>query len=278
MKEYATPFSMLHVVSLLSHKTRLEKFDNAIRAAVQEGDLVVDLGTGSGILALMAARAGASKVIAVDVNAESLTYAENAAKLNDLDDKIEFVHAHFSDYMPKAKADVVICEMLSSMMLIEQQVEASVHAIEHIMKPDGTLLPQDIRVFMSPIKSPIPEDRFSAAGFKFPMVPQTVTREQFDEVADFQEIAFFDLTQPATANAVDTIVRFKILSNARINGFVGIFQASLFEDIVLEMEDGWRELMLPLKEPIEVSRGEQITARVSFIPGRFDSLILEVLG
>ena len=278
MKEYATPFSMLHAVSLLSHKSRLDKFNRAIKATVSEGDIVIDLGTGSGVLALMAARAGASKVFALDLNRESLFYAEKAAKLNGFHDKIEFIHGHYSQYKPKSRADVVICEMLSSMMLIEQQVQASHHAVVHFLKPEGILLPKNVRIFITPVNAAVVAERFFAADFRFPQVPQTASKDQFCELSDFQQVAEFQLNTQEPVCAVDTILKFNILTDSVVHGFAGVFESTLTDKIVLQMEDGWRDLILPLDEPREVSKGDKLVVRISFIPGQFDSLILELLS
>ena len=139
-RKYATPFTMLHAASLLGQRSRLVKFKQAIEKVVEKGDYVVDIGTGSGVLALLAAKAGAGRVTAIDVNPESLRYAKLAAKTNNVEDVIEFVERHFADYTPTEKADVVICEMLSSMMLVEQQIPASYYATQTILKPYGMVL------------------------------------------------------------------------------------------------------------------------------------------
>ncbi|MFW9956266.1 MAG: 50S ribosomal protein L11 methyltransferase, partial [Candidatus Thorarchaeota archaeon] len=157
MKErgFATPFSMLHAVMLLGQKTRLAKFNKAIREIVKSNDYVVDIGTGSGVLAIMAAKAGADKITAIDINGESLNYAKKAAELNGVLDKIDFIEGHFSDFIPDVRADVVICEMLSSILLVEQQVPASYHAIENILKPNGTIIPQNATIYIVPVESKV---------------------------------------------------------------------------------------------------------------------------
>jgi ribosomal protein L11 methylase PrmA len=98
-KEYATPFPVLQAASLLSHTSRIRKFHEAIYRVVKSDDYVIDIGTGSGIFAILAAREGA-KVTAIDVNQESLAYAREAARLNGVEENIEFVHTHFADFSP----------------------------------------------------------------------------------------------------------------------------------------------------------------------------------
>ena len=51
---------------LLDDHTRTSALIDAINAVVKPGDTVIDLGTGTGILAMAAARAGAARVYAID--------------------------------------------------------------------------------------------------------------------------------------------------------------------------------------------------------------------
>ena len=52
--------------ALLSDQVRTEAYDKAISEVVQSGDIVADIGTGSGILAFLAVRAGAKRVYAIE--------------------------------------------------------------------------------------------------------------------------------------------------------------------------------------------------------------------
>jgi release factor glutamine methyltransferase len=56
---------------------------------VEENDVVLDMGTGCGILAVLAAEK-AKKVVAVDINPHAIKCAEKNAEINDVKDKIEF--------------------------------------------------------------------------------------------------------------------------------------------------------------------------------------------
>ena len=179
---------------MLSHRTRIQKFRQAITKIVKSDHQVIDLGTGSGILAILAARQGA-RVIAIDANAESLKYARAAAERNGVMKNIEFVHTHFSDFCPEEKADVVLCEMLSSIMLIEQQIPASRYAVKHLLKPNGKILPQQVKLFVIPVQNEILWNRFNIKDLKFPRIPQTADTKQSIDLADLQELEKFDLTK-----------------------------------------------------------------------------------
>ena len=82
MDEYenSTPFSILHAAGLLSQRSRLSKFEQALQRTVTEESYVVDLGTGTGVLAMLAAKAGARRVTAVEIDRFSVEYARQAIK------------------------------------------------------------------------------------------------------------------------------------------------------------------------------------------------------
>ncbi len=69
---------ILYIDECLLDVERTEAFGKAIERTVKKGDTVLDAGTGSGILALMATRAGAKKVYAVEANQESALLAQKS--------------------------------------------------------------------------------------------------------------------------------------------------------------------------------------------------------
>ncbi len=276
-RKYATPFAMLHAASLLGQRSRLNKFRQAIQEVVKTGDYVVDIGTGSGILAILAAKAGADRVSAIEVNPESLQYAKRAAQMNEVEKVIEFIEGDFSDFDPDKRADVVICEMLSSMMLVEQQIPASFHATEKILKPDGVILPREVKVYIVPVECVEIWERFQYEDLKFPRVVQTATRDASRDLADMGLLETFDLRNLKQDVRVDKTMQFSTVDKGTIHGLVGVFESNLWGDIHLKMDDGWKQLFIPLTQPIRVEVGDMISFRISYQPGRYDSLSIEVL-
>jgi len=265
---------MLHAASLLSHRSRLSKFQRALQKVVRPESRVVDIGTGTGVLALIAAKAGAKSVTAVDVNRESLNYARKAAEINGLSQRVRFVESHFEDYVHEEQADIVVCEMLSSMLLVEQQVPACAHAAKRILKPGGIILPASASVYAVPVECHSLLERFSLFDLEFPKVPQTLGKGDAKDLSDAVLVAKFDFSTPDVPAEVDEMLEYTIIEDGVLHGLVGFFKAQLYEDITLGMDDGWRELFLPLAEPVEVSKGARVSVQLRFKPGEFDSLKL----
>jgi len=272
---FATPFSLLHAASLLSHTRRIEKFKAAVDEVVTEDRSVVDLGTGTGVLALLAARAGARRVVGVDLDPLCIEYARAAAAANGLSDRVQFVVSHFADFALQSRADVVICEMLSSMMLVEQQVEACAHAVKNVLREGGVLLPRSATVYAVPVECPNVLSRFTVCDLTFRPVPQTVDHTLARDLADPVVVVHFDFNDD-TVRPVDTVLRFTIVDSGTVHGLVGFFEAVLTDRIRLEMTDGWRDLFVPLSSPVRVESGDELFVRLRYRPGDVTSLSVGV--
>jgi len=75
---------------MLCDKVRMVAYQKAIHEVVKKGDIVADIGTGSGIMAFFALQAGASKVYAIG-QSDIILEAEKLAQINKLADKITFI-------------------------------------------------------------------------------------------------------------------------------------------------------------------------------------------
>jgi hypothetical protein len=128
-----------------------------------------------------------------------------------------------------------------------------------------------------PVENEILWNRFNIGKLKFPRIPQTVGEGQSVDLADMQELEKYDFSRPSEQIcSIDKAIEFQIVQEGMIHGLVGLFQAKLYEGIILSMEDGWRELFIPLPKSIPVKTGDKITFRVSFTPGEYDSLSIEI--
>jgi methylase of polypeptide subunit release factors len=86
-----------------------EYFAEYIDGLDLKGKSVVDVGTGSGILALAAARAGAASVLAVDINPNAVLSAQENAELNGFGDRVSAARMDLlSEVPPQPTFDVIL--------------------------------------------------------------------------------------------------------------------------------------------------------------------------
>jgi len=133
-------FTTDSIESCLYDKQRTAYLQQAIFATVKEGDVVVDAGSGSGILGLFAAKAGASKVYCVELNPEYIHIIEQNAHINGLSDKIIPICADATTVVLPEKADVIISEIISGGFFYEPQLQVLAH-LRQYLKAGGATVP-----------------------------------------------------------------------------------------------------------------------------------------
>jgi len=151
--------------AMMNDFPRNELFRRALEKAVRADSTVLDIGSGSGMLAMIAARLGPQAVIAVEANGQLLELAERVAEDNGLRDQITFVKALSSDLtirnnteateaggtagsstaappteLPQ-RANVLVTETLGTLLLSESTAFYIEHAREKLLTPDAAIIP-----------------------------------------------------------------------------------------------------------------------------------------
>jgi predicted RNA methylase len=136
-------------IPMLNDLRRNDAFERAIRAAIEKAGrdaLVLDIGTGSGLLSMMAARAGARKIVTcerVPVIAET---AERVIASNGYERQIKVVNKDSCQIVVgqdiEARADILISEILSSDLLAENVLAAFEDAHARLLQRDATIIPR----------------------------------------------------------------------------------------------------------------------------------------
>lgn len=129
--------------SMLLDDDRIAIFKEAIERTVKEGDIVYDLGTGSGILAMIAAQK-AKKVYAIELDPITVEYTKENIENNGFDN-IEVIEGDARDYVFKKKADVVVAELLDTALITEPQVPVINSIIKKgLIKDSGKIIPEEV--------------------------------------------------------------------------------------------------------------------------------------
>lgn len=128
--------------SMLTDEVCMRSYLQAVLKAVKPGDVVLDIGSGTGILAYFACMAGARRVYAIEQD-PLVGLAETISRHNGFDDRIVFVN-DWSDHVELPElADVLLTETIGNMMeYAESAVDERMTytANVRIEDPDGTLL------------------------------------------------------------------------------------------------------------------------------------------
>jgi len=134
---------------MLSDRVRVETYRRGIHRTVQAGDVVVDLGTGTGLLAFMASRAGARKVYAVE-HSDFIQVAQEIADQNGFTN-IEFIRANSREFTPGEPVDVVLHEQMGDELFNENMLENVLDLRDRVLRPGGRILPAKFKLFVEPV-------------------------------------------------------------------------------------------------------------------------------
>jgi protein arginine N-methyltransferase 1 len=135
---------------MLADRPRMDFYHAAVTRHVQPGDRVIDLGTGTGILAAFAARRGAAHVFAID-HSDILKHARRLAAHNRIKN-VEFVGTHSRDFKTAEPVDVILHEQMGDFLFDEAMVANVVDLRDRLLKPGGLIVPSRFEFYCEPIK------------------------------------------------------------------------------------------------------------------------------
>lgn len=140
-------------VAMLGDRIRTEAFIRAIQKAVRPDDVVVDLGSGTGILAIAAARAGAARVHAIEAGGMA-SMAEAAIRSNGLSDQVELMRGWSTQVEVVPRGTVLVTETVGNDPLSEGILELVDDAKRRLLMPGARIIPKSLRIFVTPYQLP----------------------------------------------------------------------------------------------------------------------------
>ncbi len=136
---------------------RTEPLKRAIARAVQPGDTVCDIGTGTGVLAIAAAQAGAKEVFAIDCDADALGTARTLADDEGVTDRITFIEGLSFDVKLPQRVDCILCETVGSYAFDENILATLSDAKRRLLRKHGAIVPATLELWGAPITT-LPEN------------------------------------------------------------------------------------------------------------------------
>jgi len=134
---------------LLADAVRCDAYAAAITKHIKPGATVVDVGTGTGFLAMLAARIEGTHVYAID-HSNLIELAERVALANGFEN-ITFVKANSRSFQPDEKIDVILHEQIGDDLFDENMVDNLLDLKKRVLKPGGRILPARFQLFVEPV-------------------------------------------------------------------------------------------------------------------------------
>jgi Ribosomal protein L11 methyltransferase (PrmA) len=143
---------MEHARMLHDHR-RTGDYLAALTAAVRPGDVVLDIGTGSGVLSVAAARAGARRVYAVEAT-DIASVAERVFEVYGVQDRVSLLSGWSRQIELPEKADLLVAEIIGNEPFEEEILETTLDARQRLLKPGARLIPHALTLLARPVQPP----------------------------------------------------------------------------------------------------------------------------
>ncbi len=280
-------------IAMLDDRRRTKAFIQAIEETIRPGDVVLEIGTGTGVLAAAAARAGARRVYAVE-QGDIAQAAERLFYNNRLHDRISLIPGASTRIELPETADVVVGELFGHDPLEENVLESFLDARRRHMKPGGRFLPRSLTLEAIPVRV----SREILARRRF--TEDTLAHWQSDYALDFSALAAWQAlsTAPFLAQPEElphlhpcsppvrfpsiefdqwdsSIVEFKadlvIDTPGLVNGVMLGFELELNDKLTLRIDpranapdNHWRTPVHLLPSPFALEKGARCRIQYSF--------------
>lgn len=281
---------------LLGDEMRMIAFRTAITETVQPGMTVIDLGTGTGILARWALEAGAERVYGIDLNASVLQTATERVVAAGYGQRFHPIHGLSFDVNLPERVDVVISEIMGNLADNEGFVAILADVRQRLLAEGGLIVPSRVESYLVPVEAERaheqvsrgePVDLGDSVSFA-ERLWRRGARSPFDlyydvvipvgaylatpRVARLYDFAAFPGV-PATAATYRVPLTYTAQRDGLLTGFKGYFVATLSDTVALDISgddiagratsDSWKHCYLPIAEPLPVRRGDRIALTFS---------------
>jgi precorrin-6B methylase 2 len=282
-------------LSMLDDRARTKGFCDALREAVRPEDVVVDIGTGTGILATCAAKAGARQVYAV----ESSGIAEVAARMfeaNGVAERVMLVRRRSTSATLPELASVLVTETIGNDPLDEQLLEIIADAKHRLLAPGARIIPSAIQIYAVAVDIPrtlLEKHVFTARKLEGYRAVYEMNFEVLEDhrlsstepiMVDSRDVVTWPLGPPVLLAEIDfskdfdtwiaTRAQVTVSRDTQYLGILLAFRAKLAEGIVLstlpddfDPTSHWAHALFPAFDHPVLAKGDTVDIEYSYDRG-----------
>ncbi|MCY0928946.1 methyltransferase domain-containing protein [Streptomyces sp. H27-H1] len=284
---------------MLGDRLRMTAYKAAVTEAVRPGATVLDLGTGTGILAQWALEAGAARVYGIDLNEKILETATRRLTEAGFGDRFHPLRGFSFDIELPERVDLIISEIMGNLADNENCVAILDDARTRFLRPGGAMLPAAVESYLVPVtaeaahgrvRDGAPQDAGTPAEFA-ELLKGRGARDAFDLYYDAiipvdGQLAAprlvrryaFEGTHGAHETSYEVPLVYTVQREGLFTGFKGYFVATLSDTVALDISgdevspgdprarttsDSWKHAYLPVRDAVPVRPGDRIALTFS---------------
>lgn len=133
-------YGLTDYCAMIADPVRMDAYRKALERAVKPESVVLDIGTGIGVFAILARRYGARRVYAVEPG-DVIGLAERIAEDSGVSDGIEFIQDLSTRITLPERADVMISDLRAVLPLFQYHIPSIVDARKRLLEPGAVLIP-----------------------------------------------------------------------------------------------------------------------------------------
>jgi len=182
---------------MLKDEVRTISYRNAMvhNSHLFKGKVVLDVGCGTGILSMFAAKAGAAKVIGVDMSS-IVEYARKIVEANNLSHKVQIIRGKVEEItLPDGvdKVDIIISEWMGYCLFYESMLDTVLYARDKWLKPGGLMFPDRATLYITAIEDrQYKDDKINwwddVYGFDMSAIRKVALTEPIVDVVDRNQV------------------------------------------------------------------------------------------
>lgn len=263
--------------TLIADTVRNAAFHAALKAVIKPGvTTVADIGAGTGLLGLMAAKLGAKAVYLYET-AEVGAVAQAILKANRAKN-CELYACHSTDMLDPPRVDVIVSETLGNYAFEEHMIETLADARKRFLRPGGIMVPSTVTQFVCPVIAPRIHDELCAwdgIGYgldlaigKIMSLNNAYVRvlQPSELLAGGTQAVIWDKADFATDSKSNRkgVAQWRVSIPLTVFGFATWWEAQLAPGVTLSTSPlsprtHWEQLYFPLLEPMKLSAGDTAT-------------------
>lgn len=261
--------------ALMADAPRLRAMRRALREVIRPGDVVVDVGAGTGILGFLALQAGAARVYAVEKD-PILRLARALAAENGLAGRVKFLQADSRRIRLPEKADVVVGDYVAHLG-IEGEMAVAMADARRFLRRGGRFVPERSELWTAPAHEPAFHRQHARAGAGLGLKLHSFHALASNRIgfpgrlprrllAPLQRATVFDLARdPKSVFPRRARLRFRTEAGT-IHGLAAAVAVQFSPSVRMDGAYGahWKPVFLPLAEPLDVRRGARIEAELVY--------------